>query len=77
MDFRQIFAANLRNARHAKGLSQEALPHDAGVASRYLPRIETGGTWVGLEIIVKLAGVLEVEPADLLKIPPRRGRRAE
>jgi transcriptional regulator with XRE-family HTH domain len=77
MDFRQIFAANLRNARHAKGLSQEALAHDASIARRYLSRIETGGTWVGLEIVVKLAAALEVEPADLLKLPPRRGRRAE
>jgi hypothetical protein len=30
---------------------------------------------VGLEIIGKLAAVLEVEPAELL-MPPRRGRRA-
>jgi transcriptional regulator with XRE-family HTH domain len=76
MDFRQIFATNLRKARHAKGLSQEELAYDAGVARRYLSRIETGTTWVGLEIIVKLAAVLDVRPADLLQEPPRRGRRS-
>jgi transcriptional regulator with XRE-family HTH domain len=75
MDFRQIFATNLRKARHEKGLSQEALAHDAGVARRYLSRIETGTTWVGLEIIVKLATVLEVEPAELLRLPPKKVRR--
>jgi len=71
--------SNLRKARHAKGLLQETLAHDAGVARRYLSRIETGGTWVGMEIIVKLAAVLEVRPADLLQEPepPRRGRRCE
>ncbi len=76
MDYRQIFATNLRKARHAKGLSQEALAADSGVARRYVSRIETGATWVGLEVIVKLATVLEVTPAELLQEPPRRGRRS-
>jgi hypothetical protein len=40
-----------------------------------MSKIEKGGTWVGLEIIGKLASVLEVEPADLLRLPPRRRTR--
>ena len=32
-----------------------------------LSKIENGATYVGLEIIDKLAQVLEVEPAELLK----------
>jgi transcriptional regulator with XRE-family HTH domain len=75
MDLRQVFAANLRRIRHAKGLSQEALAHEAGVNRTYMSKIERGGTWVGLEIIDKLASVLEVEPAELLRLPPTRRRR--
>ena len=75
MDYRQIFATNLRKARHAKGLSQEALAWDARMDRTHLSEIEGAKTWVGLEIIVKLAQVLEVRPADLLQEPPRRSRR--
>jgi ribosome-binding protein aMBF1 (putative translation factor) len=75
-DYRQIFAANLRKARHAKGLSQEALAADADVDRRYLSDIERGKTSVGLDIMVKLALVLEILPMELLRPPPRRGRRA-
>jgi len=75
MDPRQIFAANLRRLRHAKGLSQEELAYEAEVNRTYLSRLEKGGFYVGLEIIWKLAAVLEVEPAELLRLPPR-GRRA-
>ena len=41
----------------------------------YMSKIEKGATWVGLEIIGKLAAVLKVEPAELLRLPPRRPRR--
>jgi transcriptional regulator with XRE-family HTH domain len=72
MDLRQVFAANLRRLRHAKGFSQEELAHAADVNRTYMSKIEKGGTWVGLEIIGKLACVLQVEPAELLKLPTKR-----
>jgi transcriptional regulator with XRE-family HTH domain len=75
MDFRRILAANVVRLRRARGLSQEALAWEAGVNRSYMARIETGQTSVGLDIIVKLAAVLEVEPAELLRLPPKRGRR--
>jgi transcriptional regulator with XRE-family HTH domain len=74
MDLRQVFASNLRSLRHARGLSQEDLAHQANVNRTYMSKIEKGGTWVGLEIIGKLSTVLEVEPAELLKLPKRRGK---
>lgn len=67
MDFRQVFALNLRQQRHAKGLSQEQLAYKAGVNRTYISKLETASTWAGLEIIVKLAKVLGTEPAELLK----------
>jgi transcriptional regulator with XRE-family HTH domain len=75
MDLRQVFAANLRRLRHAKGLSQEDLAYEAEVNRTYMSKIEKGATWVGLEIIGKVAAVLEVEPAELLRLPQRRPRR--
>jgi transcriptional regulator with XRE-family HTH domain len=69
MDLRQVFAANLRRLRHEKGLSQEALAHEAGINRSYMSKLERGGSYVGLEVIGKLANVLEVEPTELLRMP--------
>jgi transcriptional regulator with XRE-family HTH domain len=74
MDLRQIFAANLLRFRRAKGLSQESLAYEADVNRTYISKLEKGSVYVGLEIIGKLAKVLEVQPADFL-IPPARRRR--
>lgn len=75
MDLRQVFAANLRRLRRQKGLSQEALAYEAGVNRTYLSKLEIGASYVGLEIIGKLAAVLGIEPAELLKLPSRRTKR--
>jgi transcriptional regulator with XRE-family HTH domain len=40
-----------------------------------MSKLEKGGSYPGLEIIGKLAAVLDVEPAELLKMPARRMRR--
>jgi len=72
MDLRQVFAANLRRLRHGKGLSQEDLAHEAGVNRSYMSVLEKGASYPGLEIIGKLAAVLEVEPAELLNLPTRK-----
>lgn len=66
MDYRQVFARNLRKVRQSKGLSQEELAHKAKVNRTYVSKLETGATWAGLEVICKLARVLNVEPSDLL-----------
>ena len=75
MDLRQVFARNLRNLRHAKGLSQEDLAHEADVNRSYMSKLEKGETYVGLEIIGKLAATLEVEPSEFLKGPAKRSSR--
>jgi transcriptional regulator with XRE-family HTH domain len=75
MDIRQIFAANLRRLRHEKGLSQESLAYEAGVNRSYLSKLEKGAAYVGLEIIAKLAAVLAVEPAELLRPPNKNAPR--
>ncbi len=64
-----MFAANLRRLRYEKGLSQEGLAHEASVNRTYLSKLEKGASYAGLEIIGKLAEVLGVEPAELLRLP--------
>jgi transcriptional regulator with XRE-family HTH domain len=73
-ELRQAFAANLRRLRHAKGISQEGLAHEAGINRTYLSKLEKGVSYPGLEIIAKLASVLEVEPAELIRLPARQPR---
>lgn len=76
MDLREVFAANLRRLRHAKGLSQDDLAYEAEVSRSYLSQLEKGVFYASLKIIGKLAAVLEVEPAELLKLPVKRAGRA-
>ena len=76
MDLREVFATNLRRLRHEKGLSQEQLAYEADINRTYVSKLETGVTYAGLEIMGKLADVLEIEPAELLRLPPKRGRKA-
>jgi transcriptional regulator with XRE-family HTH domain len=72
MDLREVFATNLRRLRHAKGLSQDALAYEAEVSRSYLSQIENGAFYVSLKIVGRLAAVLEVEPAELLRLPPSK-----
>jgi transcriptional regulator with XRE-family HTH domain len=72
MDLRHLFATNLRRLRHDKKVSQEQLAHDAGIDRAYVSRVERAVTYVGLEIIGKLAAVLGVEPAEFFQKPFKR-----
>ena len=75
MDLRDVFAANLRRLRHAKGLSQDDLAYEAEISRSYLSQIEKGAFYASLKIVGKIAKTLGVEPAELLKLPARRGAR--
>lgn len=78
MDLREVFATNLRRLRHAKGLSQDDLAYEAEVSRSYLSQLEKGSFYASLKIVGKLATVLQIDPAELLKLPatkPERGNR--
>jgi transcriptional regulator with XRE-family HTH domain len=74
MDLRDVFAANLRRLRSAKKLSQDDLAYEAKVSRSYLSQLEKGAFYASLKIVGKLAKALGVDPTELLKHPPRRGR---
>lgn len=67
MDLREVFATNLRQLRHAKGLSQDDIAFQAGVSRSYLSQLEKGKFYASLKTLGKIAEVLEIEPSELLK----------
>lgn len=75
MDLREVFAANLRRLRHAKGLSQDDLAYEAKISRSYLSQLEKGAFYASLKIVGKIANTLEVEPSELLKPSTRRAAR--
>jgi DNA-binding XRE family transcriptional regulator len=76
---RDVFATNLRRMRNAKGLSQDELAYAAEVSRGYLSQLEKGVFYASLRIVGRIADALEVDPAELLKLPGKasRGRRRE
>ena len=76
MDLREVFATNLRRLRNAKGLSQDNLAYDAEVSRSYLSQLEKGVVFASLRIVGRLAEALDVEPAELLRLPQKIGRRS-
>jgi transcriptional regulator with XRE-family HTH domain len=69
MDLRDVFAANLRRLRNAKGLSQDDLAYEAEMSRSYLSQLEKGAFYASLKIIGRLADALDAEPTEFLKLP--------
>jgi len=59
------FGAAVREARLDRGLTQEALAHDAGMDRSYMSSIERGTQNVSLVLAIRLAGALGMSLADL------------
>ena len=58
-------AEKVKSARHALGLSQEAMAHEAEIDRTYASQIERGIGNPSLRVICSLAKVLKVEPREL------------
>lgn len=72
MEIREVFALNLRRYRQAAGLSQEELAHCAEVDRTYISALERSVYGATIDVVDKLATVLGIEAADLLRRPPMR-----
>lgn len=72
MEIREVFAQNLKALRQAKGLSQEELAHRADIDRTYISSLERCVYGVSIDVLGRLATVLNVEPADLLRNPPSK-----
>ncbi|WP_045234963.1 helix-turn-helix domain-containing protein [Deinococcus pimensis] len=72
---RHLFATNLRRAREARGLSQAQLATLAGLHINTVGRTERGVLNVTIDVMERLATVLEVPLAELLRNPPHPEKR--
>lgn len=75
MEIREILAFNLKKHRRAQGLSQEELAHRADIDRTYISSLERKVYAAGIDVVDRLARVLGVEAADLLRrptAPPRK-----
>jgi len=66
---RDRIAANVRNHRQLKGLSQESLAQEADVSVSFVSMIERGNRDPSVGSIDKLAYALDVDPAELCAVP--------
>jgi transcriptional regulator with XRE-family HTH domain len=57
-----------------QGLSQDDLSYEAGVSRSYLSQLEKGAYYASLKIIGRLAEALDIEPAELLRVPAAKRR---
>ena len=73
MEIREVLAINLRKLRQAKGLSQEELAHRAEIDRTYISALERSVYAAGIDVVDRLARVLGVEAADLLRRPSATG----
>ena len=59
----------LRQLRHAQGKTLEVVAGLAGISAGYLCRLETGGATLDrLSLIVALARILQIHPAELIRL---------
>ncbi len=56
-----------------ESFSGAQLGHASGIDRVYVSRVEQAVTYVGLEIIGKLAYILDVDPAEIFRRPSRSG----
>ena len=77
MEIREVLALNLRKHRRAHGLSQEELAHRADIDRTYISALERSVYAAGIDVVDRLARVLGLEAADLLRRPTSSSRRSK
>lgn len=61
-----MFGSNVREARHAKGVTLEAFAHDVGLSYSYVGELERGRRNPTLKVIERIASALGCDPVELL-----------
>ncbi|HVZ06601.1 helix-turn-helix domain-containing protein [Rhodopila sp.] len=69
MSLREIVAINLRRLRHVRDLSQEELADRAGVNRNYVGMLEREEHAATIDMLEKLADVLQVDAVEFFKRP--------
>ena len=69
MDARSLLGWNVRALRSERGLSQERLAADSGIDRAYVSELERGVVAASVDMMDRLAVVLDVPVAALLAAP--------
>ena len=77
MEIREALALNLRKLRQARGLSQEELADRAEIDRTYISSLERCVYAASIDVVDKLARVLGVEAADLIRRPAPDGTMSD
>jgi transcriptional regulator with XRE-family HTH domain len=77
MALREIVARNLRRLRRSKGVSQEELADRAGINRNYVGMLEREENSATVDMLEKLADVLNVDPIEFFKRPLRETKDAK
>jgi transcriptional regulator with XRE-family HTH domain len=65
-ELRAVFAANLRNLRQIRGISQERLAELSGLHRTYVSSVERAARNISIDNIERLAKALGATPEELL-----------
>ncbi len=66
-DVKRLFGMRMKELRKNRRLSQEELAEKADISSKYLSRVEMGQHFPSLDVLIKLANVLNVELKDFFE----------
>lgn len=66
-DYKKEIGRNLRDIRLSRGFKQHELAEKAGVEDKTISRIEVGGNYPSLNLLVKLANVLNCNLMDFVR----------
>lgn len=69
MNSRALLAWNVKRLRVERGLSQERLAADSGIGRTTIGDLERELAAASVDLLDRLAAVLSVEPAELLRAP--------
>lgn len=64
----ELLGGRIKALRNAVGLTQEQIADRIGVSRQKYARIENGTNNITLDILTKIAGVLEVSVADITRV---------
>jgi transcriptional regulator with XRE-family HTH domain len=77
MGLREVVGRNLRRLRRSRRLSQEELADQAGINRNYVGMLEREENAATVDMLEKLADVLDVDPIEFFKRPSREASRSK
>ena len=67
-DLRQLLGTNIKINRKSRGLSQSKLAELAETATNYISAIEAGRRFPSVEMLERIASVLEIDTPELFSV---------